>query len=112
MKKRTGSYILAVLCFSINVFAQSISPDLSKKDNWLLINRSSEEINENGKRGIFLNASPGDGVMLLKDYEFSSGIIEADIKGKDAAGRSFVGIAFMYRKIVLTTRFISGHLIF
>jgi len=98
MKKITGCFSFALLCLSLNLMAQTISPDLDKTDNWNLINRFAKAINENGRSGIFLNESPGDGAMVLKDIEFSSGIIEVDIKGKDAMGQSFVGIAFHVQK--------------
>jgi hypothetical protein len=94
MKKRTLWLIFAKLCFSLDLIAQTILPDLSIKDDWQVINRYAEAINESGKKGVFLNGQPGDGALILKDYEFSSGVIEADIKGKDAMGQSFVGIAF------------------
>lgn len=86
------------LCFSLSLVAQTKSPDLTDLGNWELINRSAKTTNENGKKGILLNAAPGDGCMMLKDYDFSSGIIEVDIKGKDAMGESFVGIAFHANK--------------
>ncbi|MFT7160870.1 MAG: hypothetical protein ACI9GZ_002050 [Bacteroidia bacterium] len=43
---------------------------------------------------IYLNAEENDGKLWLKDYIFSNGTIELDIKGKDERGKSFVGIAF------------------
>jgi hypothetical protein len=98
MKKITVCFSFVLLCLSLNLMAQTISPDLDKKANWNLINRLCVAINENGRSGVFLTESPGDGVMVLKDIEFSSGIIEADIKGKDAMGQSFVGIAFHVQK--------------
>jgi len=98
MKKRIFCFSLTLLCFSLNLSAQAIFPDLNKLDSWNLINRFAKAINENGRNGVFLTESPGDGAMVLKDIEFSSGIIEADIKGKDAMGQSFVGIAFHVQK--------------
>jgi len=100
MKNKPAGFhlILAMLCFSITLKAQTISPNLIEKNSWNLINRFAKAINENGRNGVFLTESPGDGAMVLKDIEFSSGIIEADIKGKDAMGQSFVGIAFHVQK--------------
>lgn len=95
---KLSSSIVAILCFSLNSVAQTTSVDLSEKNNWQLINRSAKAINENEKSGVFLNASPGDGAMVLKDTQFSSGIIEVDIKGEDIMGQSFVGIAFHVQK--------------
>ena len=35
-----------------------------------------------------------DGLAIYQDLEFENGTIELDLKGKDVAGRSFVGVAF------------------
>ncbi len=67
-------------------------PDLSKISDsnlWTLHNRDLIPGNE-----VHLNAAQGDGLLWNNDLEFSNGIIEVDIKGKDVRGRSFVGIAF------------------
>lgn len=67
-------------------------PDLSKitdTSKWASVNR---KISYNS--GVFLNGKPGDGLLYLKKFSFSTGKIELDIKGKDAQGMSFVGIAF------------------
>ena len=41
-----------------------------------------------------LDARPGDGLLWLDGYDFSNGVIELDIRGRDLPGRSFVGVAF------------------
>ncbi|MBC8053504.1 MAG: hypothetical protein H7Y13_10615 [Sphingobacteriaceae bacterium] len=94
MKRKSSYLIFAFLCINLNSIAQTILPNLSEKANWNLINRYSKAISENGKNGIFLNALPGDGAMVLKGVQFSSGTIEVDIKGADIMGQSFVGIVF------------------
>jgi hypothetical protein len=43
---------------------------------------------------IHLNAGPDYGLLWINDSDFKNGIIELDIKGKNAQGQSFVGIAF------------------
>jgi hypothetical protein len=80
-------------------FAQeeTIIPDFSKitnEDYWGIYNRvvSLKEVNE--KPTLYLNGQEGDGFVWLKDFDFNNGIIEADIKGKNVQGNSFVGIAF------------------
>jgi len=68
-------------------------PDLSKVNDtsmWIVHNRSATF--NDGE--LTLNGKEGDGLVLLKNYSFSNGKIELDIKGKDDRGRSFVGIAF------------------
>lgn len=41
-----------------------------------------------------LNARQGDGILWLNDSDFDNGTIELEIKGKNAPGQSFVGLAF------------------
>ncbi len=90
------SIILFVCGFS---FAQveTIVPDLSQitnEDYWGIYNRVATPKEENGNTAVYLNGQEGDGFMWLKDFDFDNGIIEADIKGKNVQGNSFVGIAF------------------
>ncbi|MEJ2613383.1 MAG: hypothetical protein P8Z35_00340 [Ignavibacteriaceae bacterium] len=80
-------------------FAQekTIIPNLSKinnEDYWGIYNRVVSSKKVNGKPALYLNGQEGDGFVWLKDFEFDNGIIEADIKGKNVQGNSFVGIAF------------------
>jgi hypothetical protein len=58
--------------------------------NYTVFNR--EVSFENGTA--YLNATPDDGVLWLNDFNFKNGTIELDIKGKNAPGQSFVGVAF------------------
>ncbi len=74
-----------------------IVPDLTKivtKDGWKVFNRKAEIIKENDEVSVYFNAQQGNGVTWLEGIEFNNGIIEADIKGRNLQGRSFVGIAF------------------
>ena len=78
--------------FSAKAQNNVLTPDLSKvTDNtkWKNINR---DITFDGE--IFMNANPGNGLVLLKGKEFSNGTIELDIKGENKQGQSFVGLAF------------------
>ena len=74
--------------------AQVIKPDLQHLENWQLVNREAEVINENKVKGVKLNARQNDGLMMLQDFQFSEGTIELDIKGKNVPQQSFVGVAF------------------
>jgi hypothetical protein len=72
-------------------------PDLSKvvnEDGWKIYNRKVSLVKENENISVYFDAKEGDGIAWLEDFEFTNGIIEADIKGKDVQGGSFVGIAF------------------
>ncbi|HSR17108.1 MAG TPA: hypothetical protein VLM39_03355 [Ignavibacteriaceae bacterium] len=93
--------VLAIVQFSFAgiSFAQdtTIIPDLTKivsNEGWKLSNRDVSIKAENQTEFVFFNAQEGDGLAWLEGFEFNNGIIEADIKGKDLQGSSFVGIAF------------------
>ncbi|MEP0266868.1 hypothetical protein [Dokdonia sp.] len=43
---------------------------------------------------IVLNNQKGDGMAIIKDLDFDTGIIELELKGENTPGKSFVGIAF------------------
>jgi hypothetical protein len=91
MKNLTLILLIGASLFSM---AQNIEiePDLNKIDtakNWALKNREYT-IDE----GVHFNAEPSDGLLWIKDVDFSNGTIELDIRGKDEQGKSFVGLAF------------------
>jgi hypothetical protein len=76
---------------------KTIVPDLKNivgGEGWTIFNREAKVINENGQFSVYFKANPGRGGAWLENIEFNNGIIEADIKGTDVQGRSFVGIAF------------------
>jgi len=84
--------LLSVLFSAEAQQAKVIVPDLSTvQDNqeWSAFNRG---ISYNGN--VHMDARPGDGLLILKDVVFQNGTIELDIKGKNAPGRSFIGLAF------------------
>jgi len=75
----------------------SVSYDLyslSENNKLEIFNRKVIPFTENDKRGIRFSKNPNDGVAWLNAIEFSNGIIELDIRGKDEYQQSFVGIAF------------------
>jgi hypothetical protein len=45
-------------------------------------------------KAIRLSEGPGNGVAYVPGVEFANGTIECEIRGKDLAQRSFVGVAF------------------
>jgi hypothetical protein len=74
--------------------SQEYTPKLQDSSLWTLKNRTVENINENGKSGVKLSEAASAGLYILKDYIFSEGTIEFDIKGRDLLQRSFIGLAF------------------
>ncbi|MBD1366791.1 hypothetical protein IDJ77_23470 [Mucilaginibacter sp. ZT4R22] len=59
-----------------------------------VVNREATAFEAADKKGIKLSARENDGVAWLKNVDFTNGVIELDIKGKDVLQHSFVGIAF------------------
>ena len=59
-----------------------------------IYNRQLSSFSEDGKSGIRFSKSMGDGIAWLKEVEFSDGVIDLDIRGKDLFQQSFVGIVF------------------
>ena len=74
--------------------AQEFKPKMQDASLWTAKNREAENINESGKNGVKLNDVQTQGLYILKDYTFSEGTIEFDVKGRDLLQRSFVGLAF------------------
>src|SRR2546423_5399012 len=68
--------------------------DLMGKGELEAFNRKVSSGTENSEKIISLSEVPGDGVVWIKNENFSNGTIELDIKGKDVLQQSFVGIAF------------------
>jgi hypothetical protein len=86
--KTINFFTLLIACLlSSSLYAQTVSTD---PDNWTVYNR---EVNFSGAL-IHLNAQERDGILWLNNFNFSNGVIELDLKGKNAPGQSFVGFAF------------------
>ena len=85
--------LIASFGFSPDPVSIDIQKELRKK-NVEIINRGVSSINEKEYRGIRLDERYEDGIVWLRDFEFTSGIIEFDTRGKDVKQHSFVGIAF------------------
>jgi hypothetical protein len=86
----------AALCHAQNT--KVITPDLAKllkEKNLSVFNRNATIIAGAQKQnGIHLDAKENDGVAWLNNINFSNGVLEFDVKGKNVMQQSFVGIAF------------------
>lgn len=71
---------------------QPIAPDLSKVKNETTWTKNERVVVKKGE--VHLKKQPGSDLVALKNFTFTNGTIEVDIKGKDVQGQSFVGIAF------------------
>jgi hypothetical protein len=75
---------------------KTIAPDLgalADAKTLKLFNRTATRLDDDEKHGVQLSEAEGDGVAFLPGIEFGDGTIEFDVRGKDVAQRSFVGIA-------------------
>ena len=57
-------------------------------------NRTATSLGDGTRRGIHLNAQQGDGLLWIPGVVLREGIIEIDVRGRNAPGQSFVGVAF------------------
>lgn len=87
-------FLLILLGFGEYAYSQVIEPDLQDESLWTVVNRKAMPVNDNNKKGISFNEVADDGLMILKDSDFSNGIVELDIKGSNKFQQSFVGFAF------------------
>jgi hypothetical protein len=97
MAVNKGSLIIPVLLAAISLKSQVKSFDLlqlAETGGLIVQNRSIIPLSEDKHKGIRFSVMESDGVAWLKAVHFKDGIIEADIRGKDAPQASFVGIAF------------------
>ena len=90
---------VAELSAASRVLAQkkAIEPDLAalaEGKGLKVFNRSLSVLNDGARKGARLSESPGDGVAYLEGVEFTNGVIDFDIRGKDVQQQSFVGVVF------------------
>jgi hypothetical protein len=91
--------ITIVVLGRAQTFAQHhiISYDLPKillANGFSTTNRRVSELPNHEKNGVMLLADANDGIAWLNGVIFANGIIDLDIRGKDAEQKSFLGVAF------------------
>ncbi|HSW28972.1 MAG TPA: hypothetical protein VLH75_05675 [Longimicrobiales bacterium] len=78
---------------------EPLRPDLGRLSDAgaaQLHNRSIEVVREGGRTVARLDARAGEGGVLLDGVRLGDGSIEVDLRGKDVAQQSFLGIAFHF----------------
>jgi hypothetical protein len=68
--------------------------DMVTANSFSTTNREVSKLPENEQNGVMLSADAGEGIAWLNNVMFANGIIEFDVRGKNAEQRSFAGIAF------------------
>jgi hypothetical protein len=77
--------------------AKAITPDLgalADGKRLTLVNRTASRLVDGARTGVRVSAAAGEGLALLPAIALANGTIELDIRGKDVAQQSFVGVAF------------------
>jgi len=69
--------------------------DFKNVAQFTIENRKLESVVENGRQIIKLDEAPDDGLAIVNDLNFTSGIIDFDVRGRNVMQASFVGIAFL-----------------
>jgi hypothetical protein len=74
-----------------------VAPDLARLTDGKsaqVVNRALTVATESGRTVARLDARPGDGGVILEGILLGEAVIEVDLKGRDVAQQSFLGIAF------------------
>jgi len=79
-------------CISVKTIAQQTVS--LNKENLAAYNRNITTTSNNGKTVVHLDNKANTGIAWINNVSFKQGILEFDVKGKDALQQSFVGIAF------------------
>jgi hypothetical protein len=94
MKKRFVVLATAVFLPAL-AFATDYNLGMLARSNKIeLFNRALDETKAGAPDIIYLSSAANDGVAWIAGVDFSNGTIELEIKGKNAPGQSFVGVAF------------------
>jgi len=76
---------------------KTVTPDLgalADAKGLKLFNRSASRLVDGARNGVRLSEAPGEGVAFVPGIELANGTIELDVRGRDVAQQSFVGVAF------------------
>lgn len=84
---------LAFVALSAAVGAADLTK-ISDSAVWRAHNREAKLVEEGGKKFVRIDARKNDGVAWLLGSNFTDGTIEVELRGKNAVGQSFVGVAF------------------
>jgi hypothetical protein len=72
----------------------AIALDPSAGSGWTIVKRTVTRVVENGKTITRFDEHPDAGLAWSSAVQFGDGDIDVDVKGRDVAQKSFVGVAF------------------
>ena len=58
-----------------------------------VVNREATAL-QGDRRGVHVDAKPGNGIVWIEGSDFAEGTIELDVRGRDVMQQSFLGVAF------------------
>jgi hypothetical protein len=79
------------------IAAQKVNYDLGKllaQNKLITVNREVSASPDKTYSAVKVHEKEGEGVVWLKEVNFSKGTIDLDLKGKDVLQKSFIGVAF------------------
>jgi len=88
------SILLAVVVLAASGKPQVSLDDLAAGKGWKVFNRTVTAAKEDGRTVVRFDERPGMGVAWIEGLDFTDGVIEVDIKGRDVDQKSFLGVAF------------------
>jgi hypothetical protein len=59
-----------------------------------VFNRTAAVLDDGDRRGLHLDARPGDGIAWVPGVTMEEGVIDVAVRGRDRPGQSFLGLAF------------------
>jgi hypothetical protein len=89
--------VAALSAFPVGGQKKASAPDLSalaEGKGWQVHGRKVAALDEGGRKGVRFEESSGEGVAWLEGVEFTDGVIEFDVRGRNVLQKSFVGVAF------------------
>jgi hypothetical protein len=92
MGTRTLIISTSILLIAASCSGQQKTVDAGLQNKYLVVNRNISQGAEAGT--VHLNEAEGSGIAWIRGQDFSYGVFEFDVKGKDAFQQSFVGFAF------------------
>ena len=92
MKIRAIIFSASILLTALNCSSQQKGDNQDLQKKYKVVNRIISPGTINGS--VHLNEGENPGIAWITGQEFTYGVIELDLKGKDAFQQSFVGIAF------------------
>lgn len=90
----TGATALAALLAAVHLAGQATPRVLTSVPPSKIANRAMQPLSDGARRGVQLDAREGDGVAWWPEASFGDCTIDVDLRGKDVAQMSFLGVAF------------------